>query len=248
MRVLFIGDVVRPDAVEWLASRLPAMRAEHAVDLTIVDAENCGPDGLSMTVDGVERLAAAGADVLTGGNHVFDGHESEAVLRHERVLRPLNVAPTLAGRGDVTLQLDAGDIRVVVLADRLALEVAPARARMTVDPLSAWSSLRPGPATSIVEIHAMSPSEKWALAQALDGRVAAVLGTHEHAPTVDLHVLQRGTAFVLDVGMTGQYDERFHGARGGEPNPAVSSPDGKMVLGAVLMDLDNGRTRSIRRV
>jgi calcineurin-like phosphoesterase len=53
-----------PEAVEWLASRLPAMRAEHDVDLTIVDAENCGADGLSMTADAVERLAAAGADVI----------------------------------------------------------------------------------------------------------------------------------------------------------------------------------------
>jgi calcineurin-like phosphoesterase len=247
MRVLFVGDVVRPEAVEWLASRLPAMGAEHDVDLTIVDAENCGADGLDMTVDGVERLAAAGADVITGGNHVFDGPESEAVLTHQRVLRPLNVAPTLPGRGVLTVELADEDVRVVVLADRVALDVAPRIARMTLEPYAAWSSLPPGP-TTIVEMHAMSTTQKWALARALDGDVAAVLGTHMHAPAAELHLLPSGTAIVVDVGMTGSRDERFHGPLGADANPAVSSPDGKMILGAVLLDIENGLTRAITRL
>jgi calcineurin-like phosphoesterase len=92
MRVLFIGDVVGPRAVDWLASRLPGLRAEHAVDLAVVNAENCGADAASMTVEAVEQLLAAGADVITGGNHAFEGAEVEAVLGHERVLRPLNVS------------------------------------------------------------------------------------------------------------------------------------------------------------
>lgn len=244
--MLFVGDVVRPEAVEWLANRLPAMKAEYEADLTIVDAENCGADGLSMTLAGVERLVEAGADVITGGNHVFDGPGPEAVLAHPRVLRPLNVAGTLPGRSVRTLDV-ADHVRVVVLADRAALDEAPPFARMTVEPYAAWSSLPPGP-TTIVEMHAMSEAEKWALARALDGDVAAVLGTHMHAPTPELHVLPRGTAFVLDVGMTGLRDERFHGPLGGHPNPAVSSPDGRMVLGAVLLDIEYGLTRKITRL
>jgi 2',3'-cyclic-nucleotide 2'-phosphodiesterase len=92
MRVLFVGDVVGPRAVDWLSARLPGLREEHDVSLAIVDAENCGADGASMSVAGVERLLAAGVDVVTGGNHAFDGPEFEEVLAHERVVRPLNVA------------------------------------------------------------------------------------------------------------------------------------------------------------
>jgi calcineurin-like phosphoesterase len=168
------------------------------------------------------------------------------VLTHQRVLRPLNVACTLPGRGVLTVELLDEDVRVVVLADRVALDVTPPIARMTLEPYAAWSSLPPGP-TTIVEMHAMSTTEKWALARALDGDVAAVLGTHMHAPTADLHLLPRGTAFVVDVGMTGSRDERFHGRLGADPNPAVSSPDGKMILGAVLLDIENRITRAITR-
>lgn len=244
---MFVGDVVGPEAVEWLARRLPRMRAQHEVDIAIVNAENCGADGISMTVHGVERLVEMGADVITGGNHIFDGPESEAVLGHHRVLRPLNVARTLPGQGALTLSLPDENLRVVVLADGAALDVAPSYARMTLEPLAAWSSLPSGPAT-IVEMHAMSTSEKWALARALDGDVLAVLGTHMHSPTAELHVLPSGTAFVVDVGMTGSRNERFHGPLDTGPNPAVSSPDGEMILGAVLLDVEKGSVRSIARL
>ncbi len=125
VRVLFVGDVVGPRAVGWLCARLAALRVEHALDLVIVDAENAATDGASMTVESVEALLGAGADVITGGNHAFDGDEVAAVLAHERVVRPLNVAETVPGRGAVTVSAAGEDVRVVVLADRLALEVAP---------------------------------------------------------------------------------------------------------------------------
>lgn len=200
--MLFVGDVVGPRAVEWLAARLSGLRAEHDVELVIVDAENCAADAASMTLDGVERLLQAGADVITGGNHAFEGAEVDAVLGHERVLRPLNVADAAPGRGVLTTTAGGEDVRVVVLADRAALDVGPAFARMTVEPYAAWTALGPGP-TTIVEMHALSVMAKQSLAYALDGEVAAVLGTHTHEPTLRLHLLPQGTALVTDVGMTG---------------------------------------------
>ena len=202
VRVLFVGDVVGPRAVDWLSARLPELRAEHGVGLVIVDAENCAADGASMTLDGVERLLQAGADVITGGNHAFEGPEVDAVLGHERVLRPLNVADAARGRGVLTTSAGGEDVRVVVLADRAALDVAPAFARMNVEPYIAWTALPSGP-TTIVEMHALSATAKQSLAYALDGQVAAVLGTHTHEPTLPLHLLQQGTALVTEVGMTG---------------------------------------------
>ena len=67
---------------------------------------------------------------------------------------------------------------------------------------------------SIVDFHAEMTSEKVAMGWHLDGRVAAVLGTHTHVPTADGRVLPKGTAFISDVGMTGSRDQRPRGQAG----------------------------------
>jgi 2',3'-cyclic-nucleotide 2'-phosphodiesterase len=257
MRALFVGDVVGPRAVDWLASRLSPLRAEHDVDLVIVDAENSAADGASMTVEAVERLLDAGADVITGGNHAFEGTEVDAVLSHERVLRPLNVAPSNPGRGTLTTDVKGEAVRVVVLADRAALDVAPPAAAMTIEPYAAWGALPRGP-TTIVEIHALSVMAKQSLAYAVDGEVAAVLGTHTHEPTLPLHLLPGGTALVTEVGMTGPRDgpqgmnpqrvvERVRSPHAAEL-PPVGPADGEIVLGAVLLEIHNGLTSSVVRL
>lgn len=257
MRVLFVGDVVGPRAVDWLAARLPALRAEHQLGLIVVDAENCAPDAESMTLAGVQQLLTAGADVITGGNHAFEGADVEAVLGHERVLRPLNVADTVPGRGTLTTRVGGEHVRVVVLADSAALEVAPPFARMTLEPYDALVALAPGP-TTIVEIHALSAMAKQSLAYALDGEVAAVLGTHTHVPTLALEILPRGTALVTEVGMTGPLGgplgmdpqgvvERVRGLPARKLSP-IRPAGGEIVLGAVLLEIEHGLTRSLTRL
>jgi calcineurin-like phosphoesterase len=258
VRVLFFGDVVGSRAAEWLAALLPELRLQHGVDLVVVDAENAGEDGECMSVATVEALLAGGADVVTGGNHAFDGNEVEAVLAHERVLRPLNVAAGVPGRGAITLEAAGEEVRVVVLADRLALDWAPEYAHMAVEPYAAFAALPPGPPTTIIEMHALSVMAKQGLAYALDGTVAAVLGTHTHEPTLPLHLLPGGTALVTDVGMNGPaggpqgmradavaaYVRDPAAGRPGPPGPA----GGDFVLAAILLEIENGLTRSLRRL
>jgi len=257
MRVLFVGDVVGPRAVAWLAARLPLLRSENDVDLVVVDAENCGPDGASMTVAAVEQLLQAGADLITGGNHAFEGPEVDAVLSHERVLRPLNVPEGVPGRGTLTVRAGEEEVRVVVLADAAALDTGPSFARTSVEPYAAWAALPRGP-TTVVEMHALSVMAKQALAYALDGEVAAVLGTHTHEPTLALHLLPGGTALVTEVGMTGPCDgpqgmhaqavvERVRGLPVAQLSP-VRPADGAIVLGAILLEIAEGRTTSLSRL
>ncbi len=257
MRILFVGDVVGPRAVQWLAARLGELRAGQRADLVVVNAENCAPDAASMTLDGVQRLVDAGADIVTGGNHAFEGAEVEAVLAHERVVRPLNVSDAAPGRGVITARAAEQTVRVVVLADRQALEDAPPMGQMTIEPYAAWSALAPGP-TTVVEIHALSAMAKQSLAYALDGQVAAVLGTHTHVPTVELEILPRGTALVTEVGMTGPRGgplgmhaqpvvQRVRGLPASELS-SLRPADGDIVLGAVVLEIQGGVTRSIDRV
>ena len=257
MRALFIGDVVGSEAVAYLVARVPRLRAELALDVVVADAENCSPTGIGMTVDAVERLVAAGVDVVTAGNHAFDGPELAGVLALPRVLRPLNMADGVLGRGSITIDVGGEPLTVLVLADRETLALAPAVAAFGRRPWDAWSATdRPG--TVIVDYHAQSDMEKQAFAHAVDGSAAAVIGTHTHEPTLPLHLLPCGTALVTDVGMTGPTGgiEGFDAARyveivRGTPReaaPPVRVAGGPIVLGAVLLDVTAGRTTEITRV
>jgi metallophosphoesterase (TIGR00282 family) len=257
VRALFIGDVVGPAAVAYLVDRLPRLRAELALDVVVADAENCGPTGIGMAVDLVQQLLAAGVDVVTAGNHAFDGPEVAAVLALPRVLRPLNLAEGVLGRGSVTVDVDGEPLTVLVLADREALALAPSVAAFGRRPWDAWSAAdRPG--TVIVDYHGQSDMEKQAFAHAVDGSAAAVIGTHTHEPTLPLYLLPCGTALVTDVGMTGPTGgiEGFDAARyveimRGTPReaaPPVRVAGGPIVLGAVLLEIATGRTTAITRV
>jgi calcineurin-like phosphoesterase len=257
MRLLFVGDVVGPEVVAYLARRLPALRQELGVDLTLVNAENCGPTGVGMTMALVERLLDAGADVVTAGNHAFEGSEVEPVLAHPRVLRPLNLADGVAGRGQITVDTGSGAATVLVLADRGALALAPKLAERARSPYRAWSDVDPN-GTVIVDFHGESVMQKQAFAHAVDGRVAAVLGTHTHEPTLHLDILAGGTALVTEVGMTGartgiqgfeprRFVEIVRGAAAetaAPPCPAI----GPITLGAVAVDIEGGVAHRVRRI
>ena len=102
-------------------------------------------------------------------------------------------------------------------------------------------------------------SEKQAMGWYLDGRVAAVIGTHTHVPTADARMLHNGTAYVTDAGMCGARD----GVIGFEKEashrlfltqlPTRLTIDEKadvVVLNGVVIELDpqTGRAGSIERL
>jgi metallophosphoesterase (TIGR00282 family) len=256
MRVLFIGDVVGAEAVRWLAERLPSLRRRDAVDLVVVNAENaavtgpCPLDGFGMTPALVGELVEAGVDVVTSGNHAWDGPQADRVLGWPQVLRPCNVPGAWAGRGALQVEVGGAPVTVVNLTDVSAIAEA-----LPLWP--AWEGLgRTG--TVLVDLHSGSVNGKLSFAAAVDGSAAAVLGTHTHEPTCDLHVLPGGTAVVTDVGMTGptggvQGIERAHMAAHARGDacaglPAFQLASGPIVLGAVLLDVVKGRTQAIRRI
>jgi metallophosphoesterase (TIGR00282 family) len=257
VNVLMIGDIVGPDAVDYLAERLPGLRRGRDVDLVIANAENCavsGPlpwSGFGMTVGLVERLLAGGVDVITSGNHGWDGPEADAVHAHPRVLRPLNLPDDVPGKGTVTLEVGAKAVTVVNLGSRTA-------AMPKALPLyQAFTEADPE-GTVLVDLHGDSAWEKMEFATAVDGRVAAVLGTHTHEPTLNLHVLPGGTGFVADVGMTGPTGfpggfplTHFAAEMKGEDKgalPPFELAAGPTTLGAVLLLIEDGKTSHIERV
>ncbi len=205
MRILFLGDVFGAPGRRAVEERLPALRHELGIDFCVVNGENAA-DGIGLTAKLAEKLLAAGADVVTTGNHVWRHRDLAALLESsDRVLRPANLGGAGApGRGlTVVPAADGTPVAVINLEGRLFLDA-------TVDPFRAAEDIageaRAQADVVVVDFHAEATSEKVALARLLDGRVTAVLGTHTHVQTSDARILPGGTAAVTDVGMTGPHD------------------------------------------
>jgi 2',3'-cyclic-nucleotide 2'-phosphodiesterase len=198
MRVLFIGDVVGSPGRQGLRDSMPQLREQHSPDLVIVNGENSA-GGVGITERTARDLFGSGADVITTGNHVYRHREVYEFLdREERLVRPANYPQANPGRGHTVVEAAGMRIGVINLSGGVGLRVA----RSPFDTVDAILERLEADAV-IVDFHAEVSSEKVAMGWHLDGRVAAVLGTHTHVPTADGRVLPGGTAFISDVGMTG---------------------------------------------
>jgi metallophosphoesterase (TIGR00282 family) len=206
MRLLFCGDVVGRAGRKVLLDRLPALRAELSLDAVIVNGENAA-GGFGITPALCQDFFMAGTDVITTGNHVFDQREIIPQLdREPRLIRPLNMMPGTPGRGSVELRLvDGRRLVVLQIMGRLFMGAYDDPFRALEAELSKYA-LGATAQAIVVDVHAEATSEKMALGHLADGRASAVIGTHTHVPTADAWILPGGTAYLTDVGMTGDYD------------------------------------------
>ena len=202
MRVLMFGDVVaRPGRVAVL-ERIEDLREQHAVDLVVMNAENVA-GGFSITPSLAEELFAAGVDVMTSGNHIFDKREIiPYIQRQPRLLRPANYPPDAPGHGLWTGEVGGTRVAVLNLIGRVFMPPADDPFRAADQALAA---LDDGVRVRLVDMHGEATSEKTAMGWYLDGRVSAVVGTHTHVQTADERILPEGTAYLTDIGMTGSY-------------------------------------------
>ncbi len=201
MRVLIVGDIVGAAGLACLEERLPRIKVREKPDLTIVNGENTH-EGKGIRPSDANAIMAAGADVITSGNHIWERWQSKKVLEErERVLRPHNYPPGNAGSGICSVDVGGRTVWVVNLQGRTFLPDidCPFRAIDTI--LDGVGPTDP----VIVDFHAEATAEKIAFARYVEGRVTLVAGTHTHVPTADAQILPRGTAFVCDLGMTGPY-------------------------------------------
>ena len=180
------------------------MRDELQADFCVVNGENAA-DGAGLTPKLADKILAAGADVITLGNHVWRRPEIAPYLESsERVIRPGNLSIHTPGRAvAVAPARDGAPVAVLNLMGSLFLSVARGPFEV-VDELV--EEARSQAEVVIVDFHAEATSEKIAMARWLDGRVTAVVGTHTHVQTNDARVLPGGTAAITDAGMTGPHD------------------------------------------
>jgi metallophosphoesterase (TIGR00282 family) len=199
MRVLIVGDIVGSPGRAIFKEVVARLRESGGVHAVVANAENAAA-GQGITGELADELFKAGADLLTLGDHAWNQKEIESyIAREKRLLRPANFAPGCPGRGWGTIQTSQGALTVINLVGRVFLPPVDCPFR-TADALLASI---PGGTPVLVDIHAEATSEKIALGYHLDGRVAAVVGTHTHVQTSDERLLPKGTAYITDLGMTG---------------------------------------------
>lgn len=206
MRLLFLGDVVGRAGRQAVLDQLPRLREDYKLDFVVVNADNAA-GGFGITEDIYSAFIDAGADVVTGGDHIWDKRDALVFIeRCPQLLRPINFPKGAPGRGAGIFKSQSGkDVLVVHAVGRVFMPEmdCPFAA---IDQELTLSPLRDMVDAAIVDFHAEATSEKQAMGHFVDGRASFVVGSHTHAPTADGRVLKGGTGFLTDAGMCGVYD------------------------------------------
>ena len=255
MRILFIGDVVGKPGREAVKKGLPHLMEQHDLDLIVVNAENAA-GGSGLTPEIYKELVEAGVDAITLGDHVYRRKVIYATLeKQDNIVRPANLPEEAVGREWMTVAArDGTTVGIACILGQLFMKPVDNPWRAADRVLAAMpSDVR----VRLIDFHAEATSEKQLMGRYLDGRAAAILGTHTHVPTADECILPQGTAFQCDVGMTGPY-ESILGRRIDRvmettltSNPTqfeVASKDVRLCGAIVDVDPDTGKATAIERV
>jgi hypothetical protein len=252
---VFIGDVVGEPGRRAVKEIVPKLRERYSVAAVVANGENAA-GGSGITPKVAQELYAAGVDVITTGDHLWDQKEVTALLENEpRFLRPLNYPPGTVGQGSRVFKLEGRPpFAVMNLQGRVFLPDLDNPFHVA---LAEVVLLRQHTQVILVDLHAEATSEKIAMARLLDGQVSAVLGTHTHVQTADEQILPGGTAFLCDAGFTGPHESVL----GREIEPVVkrfltNTPQRfavakeRVLLQGALVDIDEstGRARAIQRL
>jgi hypothetical protein len=254
MRVLLSGDTVGRAGRRALRERLADVRKQFEIDFIVSNVENAAA-GFSITPRIAEELFAAGVEVMTSGNHIFDKREAlDYIQREPRLLRPANYPPGAPGQGRWVGEKNSVPIAVINLQGRVFMPPSDDPFRAADEQLAAIGSRVK---VILVDMHGEATSEKIAMGRYLDGRVSAVVGTHTHVQTADEQILPGGTAYLTDLGMTGPHDgvigiqteiiiERF---LRGLPT-RLENCDGDIRLNGLIVDVDEttGRATRVQRL
>lgn len=257
MRVLAVGDVCGSIGCEYVRKVLPALKKNKNIDAVIINAENSA-DGNGTTKESAEYLLNLGADVLTGGNHSLRRPEFYDYLdQSDFVLRPHNLGEDKSGNGYCLVDFGKVTLAVINLSGKIYLEKSGADCPFKAADELIEKAKNDGAKIIIIDFHAEATSEKRALGLYLDGKVSAIFGTHTHVQTADEQILQNGTGYITDLGMTGPIDSVLGVKKEIIINRLKSNDmskfelaDGECSLNACIFEIceDTGKTVKIERI
>jgi metallophosphoesterase (TIGR00282 family) len=254
LTVLCIGDVFGEPGRRVLTHYLPRLRSEYEVDLVVANVENAAA-GFGVTPALAKGFLAAGVDVMTSGNHIWDRKEIlDYIVKENLLLRPANYPTGTPGVGSVVVKASGHPVGVLNVQGRVFMASIDCPFTRADEELA---RLRAEARVVIVDMHGEATSEKQAMGWYLDGRVAAVVGTHSHVQTADERLLPGGTAYITDLGLPGPLDsvigvdkdlaiQRF---LTGMPNRFEPARGRARLQGVVVrIDLETGRAHAIERI
>ncbi|MBF87325.1 MAG: TIGR00282 family metallophosphoesterase [Pelagibacterales bacterium] len=247
MNILFLGDVVGKSGREVIKKELPLLKTKLEIDTVIVNGENAA-GGFGITPKICEEFFDNGVDIITTGNHVWDQNEIiPYITKKNQLLRPHNYPSSTPGSGFIK-HIDALERSIIVLNVMGRLFMDPLNDPIeTIENAIKDYNLGENIQAIIIDVHGEASSEKMAIAHAFDGRVSFVVGTHTHVPTLDAHIMEKGTAFQSDAGMCGDYNSVIGGEKNGwvarfkskMPTGRINASKGEATLSGVLVSIDD---------
>ena len=200
MRVLAIGDLVGESGVRKLKEELPKIKEQEKIDFIIVNAENSA-SGMGITTKIYNELTNLGIDVLTMGNHTWGKKDIFSFIDNKNIIRPANYAENIPGKGYEIYECKNKKICVVNLIGRTDMNVLSENPFLKMQEI--LKEVKSKADIIILDFHAEATAEKIAMGYYLDGKITALFGTHTHVQTADEQILEKGTAYITDIGMTG---------------------------------------------
>jgi metallophosphoesterase (TIGR00282 family) len=217
MKILFLGDVMGRSGRAAVEKNLRKLREDWSLDLVIVNAENT-TGGKGLSAKHAKMLLSAGADCLTLGDHAFDQTDMiQYVEKEPRIVRPLNFSKNAPGKGYRVIDISRGrKVLVTQVLGQVFMKKKYDDPFGNIDTVLKSYPLGGMVNASVVDIHCEATSEKMAMGHWCDGRVSLCVGTHTHVPTADAMILPKGTGYLTDAGMCGDYNSVI-GMEKGEP-------------------------------
>ena len=254
MNILVIADVVARPGRTAVLENIAGLREQYSIDIALINAENVA-GGFSITPAIAEDFFKNGIDLMTSGNHIFDKSEIIPYIeKNSRLIRPANYPPGTPGKGLFVGEANGHKIALMNLLGRVFMPPVDDPFRAAEQCLA---EIPDDVKIRLVDVHAEATSEKYALGWFLDGRVSAVYGSHTHVQTADERILENGTAYITDIGMTGSYAgvigmDKHHILERFTKFPArrADHSKGDVWICAIVLDIDEktGKARKIERL
>jgi hypothetical protein len=248
MKILFIGDIYMERGREAFDRFFPVVKQQYKPHLIVVNGENIA-NGNGITEAIYKDYLTRGVHIFTLGNHAFSRKDSDKVLDFDYVIRPANYGPGTPGKGYVTYRFNDVSITVINLLGRVFMHDP------TDNPFTKMDQILSEINSDyiLVDFHAEATSEKYAMANYLDGRVNALIGTHTHVPTADECLFPKGMLYISDVGMTGvrysviggEINQAIRKFITGVPERVMPEKSGPLQFNAVFLDLESKKIQRI---
>ncbi len=247
MKILAIGDIVGEAGLKKAKEVVPEIKKQENIDFTIMNGENAA-DGMGLLQKQFNQMLEMGVDVVTMGNHTWGKKEIFSFIDHPKIIRPANYPKGVCGKGYTIQQVNNKKIAVINLIGRTDMNVLSENPFIMINDI--LSELKNKADIIIVDFHAEATAEKIAMGYYLDGKVNILFGTHTHVQTADEKILEKGTAYITDIGMTGPEKSVI----GMDINVSIKRfettlpekyklADGKCILNGCIFELDDATCR-----